>query len=254
MTEPAPLAAVVFLLLAAPFVGSFLGVIVLRLPEGRGVVAGRSACPACGRALGAADLVPLASWALLRGRCRSCGAALGAFYPAIELAALAVALWSVAVLPGWLAHAGALLGWTLLALAEIDRRTTLLPDALTLPLIAGGLAVAAALPGEALADHLVGAAAGVLSLGAVAAGYAALRGREGLGLGDVKLFAAAGAWVGWQGLASVLLIAAATGLAVALLGALRRGRLAGTDALPFGPFLAFGLWITFLYGPLRLAG
>ncbi|MFQ5567894.1 MAG: prepilin peptidase, partial [Paracoccaceae bacterium] len=118
------------LLVAAPFVGSFLGLLIERLPAGESVVLGRSRCGKCGAALGPRDLVPLLSWAASGGRCRHCRAALGWFHPGIEAAALGVALWSVLVVPGWLAWASAGLGWTLLALAVIDQRHMVLPDAL----------------------------------------------------------------------------------------------------------------------------
>ncbi len=238
----------VILLVAAPFVGSFLGLLVVRLPAGENVVLGRSRCRRCGAALGPLDLVPLLSWAASGGRCRHCQAALGWFHPGIEAAALGVALWSVAVVPGWLAWASAGLGWTLLALAVIDHRHMILPDALSLPLIPAGLAVAALAPAGGLVPHLAGAAAGAASLGAVAWAYRRAMGREGLGLGDVKLFAAAGAWVGWQGLPSVLVIGAATGLAAAVI----LGRARPDQPVPFGPYLALGLWITWLYGPVNL--
>jgi leader peptidase (prepilin peptidase)/N-methyltransferase len=238
----------VILLVAAPFVGSFLGLLVVRLPVGETVVLGRSRCRRCDAALGPRDLVPLLSWAASGGRCRHCHAALGWFHPAIEAAALGVALWSVAVAPGWLAWASAGLGWTLLALAVIDHRHMIVPDALSLPLIPAGLAIAVLAPAGGLAHHLAGAAAGAASLGAVAWAYRRARGREGLGLGDVKLFAAAGAWTGWQGLPSVLLIGAATGLAAALI----LGRARPDRPVPFGPYLALGLWITWLYGPVNV--
>lgn len=182
----------VVLLITAPFLGSFLGLLVERLPAGESVVLGRSQCRSCNTTLGPRDLVPLLSWAVGRGRCRHCGVPLGWFHPGIELAAIAVALWSVAAAPGWLAWASAGLGWTLLALAVIDRRHMILPDVLTLPLIPAGLAVAAFTPGGGIAHHLIGVAAGAACLGAVAWAYWRFRGREGLGLGDVKLFAAAG--------------------------------------------------------------
>lgn len=235
----------ILLLIVAPFVGSFLGLLIERLPRGEPVVTGRSVCRACATPLGPLDLVPLLSWSLGRARCRHCHAALSGFYPAIELVALGVAIWSLLAVPGWLAWSTAALGWTLVALAEIDRRHFILPDILSLPLIGAGLVLAWAIPNMALGQHLIGvlAGAGVISL--VAVGYERFRGREGLGLGDVKLFAAAGAWVGWQGLASVLLIGAASGLAVALIARWRAQK-----PIPFGPFLALGFWLTWLYGPL----
>ena len=241
-----------FLLLAAPCVGSFLGVVTARLPAGRSSLRGRSACPHCGRVLGPRDLVPLLGWLVNRGRCRHCGQALSWAYPAIELAALAVAAWSLAVLPGWLAWAGCALGWTLLALAVIDAKHLLLPDTLTLPLVPAGLVVAWAVEPAKLADHAIGAVAGFVAVAAIGLAYRRLRGREGIGLGDAKLFAAAGAWVSWAGLPSVLLLAAAGGLAGHLLGARLTGRSLKGRELPFGPYIAGALWLVWLYGPVSL--
>ncbi len=239
-----------FLLLAAPCVGSFLGLVAVRLPEGRSVLGGRSACPLCGAVLGFLDLVPILGWRLARGRCRHCGAPISWTYPAIELAALAVAVWSLAVLPGWLAWASCALGWSLIALAAIDARHLLLPDALTLPLIPAGLAVAWLVDPAKLPDHALGAGAGFLTLGAVAVLYRRLRGREGLGLGDAKLFAAAGAWVSWEGLPSVLLLAAAGALLWHLVATRLSGRRLEGRELPFGPYLAAAIWLVWLYGPV----
>ncbi len=244
---------VLFLLLAAPCVGSFLGVLVERLPVGRPALWDRSTCPYCGWRLALRDLIPLLGWLANRGRCRNCDARLGAFYPAIELLALLVALWSLAVVPGWAAWATCALGWVLLVLAVLDWRHLMLPNALTLPLIPAGLAVAWGLAPERLGDHAIGAAAGFAFLALVAGIYRRLRGREGIGLGDAKLFAAAGAWVGWQGLPSVLLVAALVGLAGALVRARLDGRLDPEQELPFGPYLAGGLWLAWLYGPFGFA-
>lgn len=243
------------LLLIAPFVGSFLGVVVLRLPRGEGFVTGRSRCTHCAATLGPRDLVPLLSYLASRGCCRHCGARLSLFYPGIELGALAVAGWALWVLPGgWLLWAGAALGWVLLTLAAIDARHFWLPDGLTLPLIPAGLAVAWAVDPGKLPAHAIGAVAGFLAFALLAWAYKRLRGREGLGLGDAKLFAAAGAWVSWSGLASVLLWAALPALAVTLALGLRQGRLSATTKLPFGAYLALGLWLTWLYGPLQPGG
>jgi len=239
-----------FLLLAAPCVGSFLGVVVARLPEGRSVLRGRSACAHCGTVLGFLDLVPILGWALARGRCRPCGAAVSWWYPAIEVAALAVAAWSLAVLPGWLAWAGCALAWTLLALAVIDAKHLLLPDTLTLPLVPAGLLVAWAVAPAKLADHAIGAVAGFVAVAAIGLVYRRLRGREGIGLGDAKLFAAAGAWVSWEGLPSVLLLAAASALVWHLGAARWRGQRHEGRELPFGPYLAAALWLVWLYGPV----
>jgi len=237
-------------LLMAPFVGSFLGVVIERLPAGRPVVLGRSACDHCGRTLAARDLVPSVSYLARRGRCACGEVRLGVFYPAIELAALAVALSAVTVLSGWLLWASLALGWTLLALAAIDLRHLLLPDALCLPLIPAGLAVAWLLDPALLPDHLLGALLGFVAFAAIALVYRRLRGREGLGMGDAKLLAAAGAWLGWLALPSVVLIAAVVGLALALAGALAGGKLTWTSRIAFGPHLALGLWLVWLFGPV----
>ena len=122
-------------LVASPFVGSFLGLLIERLPLDEPVVLGRSRCRSCGTALGPRDLVPLLAWAANGGRCRHCNVSLGWFHPSIEISAVAVALWSLFAVPGLLGWATCALGWTLLALAEIDRRHMILPDALNLPLI-----------------------------------------------------------------------------------------------------------------------
>lgn len=235
---------------AAPLIGSFLGVVVARARTPRSILFGRSACPACGRRLGPGDLVPLVSWLALRGRCRQCGAGISAFYPAMELAALGVALWSAALASGWWVWISCLLGWTLLSLAVIDWRYFLLPDFLTLPLLAAGLLVAAALEPLALPARAIGAAAGLLFVVLVRQAYWMLRRREGIGLGDAKLLAAAGAWISWEGLPSALLVATFAALAIALLRYVRRGSISATDRVPFGAFLCLGTWIVWLYGPL----
>ena len=201
-------------LLAAPFVGSFVGLVAHRLPRAEPIVFGRSACPSCHAQLTARDLVPLFSWLAARGRCRHCDAPLSSRYPLTELAALVIALWAVSVLGGWSILIGCLLGWALLTLALIDLREKTLPDAITLPLIGAGLAAALILEPLDPLTHAIGAAAGLTLFLAVGATFRRLRGYDGLGGGDAKLFAAAGAWVGWPGLPSVLLIASVAALAV----------------------------------------
>ncbi len=136
---------------------------------------------------------PLLSWLALRGRCWHCAARIGIFYRLIELAALAVALWAAAVTSDGALLVTCLLGWTLLALAFIDWRHFLLPDALALPLAAAGLVVAYQLDRPNLVDHLLGVAAGCLFVMLVALIYRRFRGRDGIGQGDAKLLAAAGA-------------------------------------------------------------
>lgn len=239
----------------SPFIGSLLGVIVSRFDAPLTILWGRSACPSCGVPLGPLDLVPLVSWAVTRGRCRRCGARIGVFYPAIELAALGVALWSVLAADGADVWIGCGLGWTLLALAWIDAEHFILPDFLTVPLIAAGLLVTWWLEPAALLDHAVGAALGLMFVIIVRHIYAMVRGREGIGLGDAKLLAAAGAFVSWDGLPSVVAVGAVAGLGTVLAdGVLRRrkgeGSISLSDRVPFGTFLCLGAWIVWLYGPL----
>ncbi len=234
----------------APFVGSFIGVLITRLPVGAKVVLARSACPSCGHALGLRDLVPLLSWALLGGRCRHCAASIGLFYPGIELAAVFIAIWAALVLPGALVFAGVMLGWTLLALGVIDQRHEILPDSLTMGLIAAGLGVAYWLDPASLRNHAIGAVAGFAAFFIIRLAYRRVRGREGLGMGDAKLLAAGGAWVAWPGLPGIVLWAAVAGLAGALIRALTGRRVSAADRIPFGPYLCGGIWLVWLYGPL----
>ena len=240
------------LIVVAPVVGSFLGVVIERLPDGERLVGGRSHCSHCGAALTPRDLVPVASWLAARGRCRHCGARLGWFYPGVELASAAIALVSLWFDRGAMAWIDWGFGCWLLVLGWIDMRRWVLPDALTLPLILAGLAAAWLFaPGELL-DRAVGAACGFLFLWAISALYRRWRGRDGLGLGDAKLFAAAGAWVGASGLPSVLFGGALAALAAAGCLAATGRHLDRFSALPFGPFLALAIWIVWLVGPLTL--
>ncbi|MGI9500249.1 MAG: prepilin peptidase [Geminicoccaceae bacterium] len=237
----------------APFVGSFLGVVIDRLPEGRPIIAGRSACDTCGYALGWTDLLPLLSFLLLRGSCRYCNTRLRIFYPLIELAAIAVALSAAFVLSGWLLILSVGLGWSLLALAVIDHRHLVLPDGLTLPLIPAGLAVAYMIEPGLLKAHIIGGAVGLLVFLGIAWLYRYLRGREGLGMGDAKLLAGAGAWLGWPALPGVVLLAAVSALCITFLRILSGDRMAINGELPFGGHLAFSFWASWLIGPLTLA-
>jgi leader peptidase (prepilin peptidase)/N-methyltransferase len=242
------LTALLLPVIAAPFIGSFLGVLIARLPVGRPVAMARSCCETCERVLGPFDMVPILSYAVLLGRCRRCRAAIGGQHLAIELAALGVALWALMVdaepVGLWIDCA---LGWALLTLAWIDWRHLRLPDVLTLPLLLAGLAATWLEAPDDLTDHAIGAAAGYLGFRLVAWLYRAVRRRDGLGLGDAKLLAAGGAWLGWMALPHVILIAAMGGIVVALATAVRRGGLDGTAMIPFGPCLCLSIWILRLY-------
>lgn len=233
----------------APFIGSFLGVLIRRLPAGQPIALARSACASCGRRLDVRDLVPVVSFVVLRGRCRTCRAPIGVFHLAVELAALAVALWAALTLtePAWI-WASCVLGWVLLVLGWIDVEHMMLPDVLTLPLLLAGLGATLLLDAPDVADHALGAVLGYVAFRAVAAGYRAWRGRDGLGGGDAKLLAAAGAWLGWQALPWVVLEASLAGIGAALIARLLGHRISGATALPFGPFIALGIWLVWLYG------
>ncbi len=238
--------------LIAPAIGSFIGLVVARSGSGRSLVFGGSRCDHCGQRLSARDLVPLLSWALSGGKSRCCNRPLTRLYPAVELAALAIAVWALATVSGPMAIASLALGWTLLALSLIDLKSMRLPDGGTLPLILAGLALSAIGETGPLWLHLLGAALGYAALAGLGAVYERLRGEPGLGLGDAKLLAAAGAWVGVQALPSVMLIACVCALAMAAVLARRDRELGWRSAIPFGPALAIGFWITWLYGPLLL--
>lgn len=236
----------------SPVIGSFLGLVAMRWGSGETIVHGRSRCDSCGRTLGAASLIPILSFVLSRGRCKHCGAKIPKLHLAVELGAVAVALAAAFVVPANLVWLTAALGWVLLLLAAIDFRTYLLPDLLTLPLILAGIAFGFWRGDNAWPTHVAGAIIGWGGAFLLAFSYRMLRGRDGLGGGDVKLFSAAGAWLGPLGLPSVALYGAMTGLLAVLAMAVGGEKVSNTTMLPFGPFLAFGIFATWLLGPLTL--
>lgn len=236
----------------APFVGSFLGVLIKRLPMGEPIMFGRSRCAACGHPLGPRDLVPFLSWAILRARCRYCNTPLGHFYPAIELLALMVAIWAALTVSGWLLLATATFGWLLLTLAAIDWRHFLLPNSLTAFVAVAGLVTAMLINPMLLPHHLAGMTAGYLTLTAIASVYKWLRGREGLGPGDAKFLGALGAWVSWEGITGILLLASIFALAVMVGRRVLGHPMHAETKIPLGTFLAAAGWIVWLYGPVIL--
>jgi leader peptidase (prepilin peptidase) / N-methyltransferase len=242
----------VSLLVLAPIIGSFIGVVVRRHPAGEPIGWSRSRCEYCGAVLAPRDLVPLISWAATAGRCRYCRQSLSWFYPAIEIAALLIALIAVAIDGTSRVWLDCLFGWWLLALAWIDLRQWVLPDALTLPLIVAGLSAAALFNPETLLDRALGAVFGYLTLRGLAAIYRFLRRRDGLGGGDAKLLSAVGSWVGLATLPQVILAAALGGLVTAGILRLAGIRLRAASALPFGPFLALPGWVIWVWGPVSL--
>ena len=219
------------------------------------LVVPRSACPACKAQITALQNIPVVSYLFLRGRCASCGARISPRYPAIEaltgLLSAAVA-WKFGF--GWPALAALVLTWFLIALTFIDVDHQLLPDNLTLPLIWIGLLLSlwsseaggAILPVDPRSS-IVGAIAGYLSLWSVYHLFRLLTGKEGMGYGDFKLFAALGAWLGWKMLLPIILIAAGVGAVAGIALLALRGQNRSTP-IAFGPFLATAGWLMLMVG------
>ncbi|MAQ86211.1 MAG: hypothetical protein CMH12_23945 [Maritimibacter sp.] len=243
MTGDWPVA--LFVLLAGPAVGSFLGVVVDRVADGRSLWS-RSACEACGARLGPLDLVPILS--SLRGRCRHCGAEIPGHLLRLEIAALAVSAIAVALAtgPATMLELAAFL-WCLVGLFYADLLHFRLPNVLTAALFVAGLALAAVTPGRSVPEALATAAAGVLVFWLLRIGYRRLRGREGLGLGDVKMMAGLGAGLGPEALPLAVLAAAVLALLVAVVEGWRRGAGLNPQArVPFGAWLSGGAVLALL--------
>jgi leader peptidase (prepilin peptidase)/N-methyltransferase len=221
-------------------IGSYLNVVIHRLPRGLSTVTPRSSCPACGAPIRARDNVPLVSWLLLGGRCRACGAPISWRYPAIEaVTALLFVACAVRFGPTPAAAAAALFCALMVALAAIDAEHLILPDRLTLPGIAAGLLLAPWVAGLGFLDALFGALLGAGLLLALWGGWYLLRREEGMGLGDVKMLALIGAFLGVKGVLVALFFAALSGALAGLALMWRKG--VGLKAkLPFGAFLALG--------------
>jgi leader peptidase (prepilin peptidase)/N-methyltransferase len=264
-------------------VGSFLNVVILRLPrrlewewkrDARevleepeiydppppGIVVERSHCPHCKTALSWYENIPLFSWLALRGKCRHCKAPISPQYPIVELltALLAVAsVWRFGF--GWQGFGAALLSCYLVALSGIDLRTRLLPDQLTLPLMWLGLIGSLDNLYMPAKPALLGAIAGYVSLWLVWWLFKQVTGKEGMGRGDFKLLAALGAWVGLSGVLPIILISSLVGAVVGSVWLAIKGRDRATP-IPFGPYLAIAGWIVFFWGQqivdayLRFAG
>ena len=263
-------------------VGSFLNVVIYRLPimldrewrsqateilgtadsaqttvvvERFNLVTPRSACPACKAPIKAWQNIPVISWLVLRGKCAACRAPISVRYPLVELTTglmSAAVAWHFGF--GSTAACALVVTWALIALTGIDVDHQLLPDGITLPLLWAGLLAAVAIGpmrGSALPvsprDAIVGAAAGYVSLWLVFHAFRLVTGKEGMGYGDFKLYAALGAWLGWKLLPLVILLSAATGAVVGIGLILFRGRNRSTP-MPFGPYLAAAGWLAMLYG------
>lgn len=252
-------------------VGSFLNVVILRLPrrlewqwkrEAReileipdlyeppppGVVVERSHCPHCGHQLAWYENIPLLSWLALGGKCRSCRAPISLQYPLVELLTgllFLACVWRFGF--GWKGFGALLFTGYLVALAGIDLRTRLLPDQLTLPLLWLGLVAAMEHLYVQPKPAVLGVMAGYLSLWSVYWLFKQLTGKEGMGHGDFKLLAAIGAWTGLSGVLPTILLSSLVGAVVGSLWLAAKGRDKATP-IPFGPYLAIAGWISFIWG------
>ncbi len=244
MTDLAPL------LLTAVFglaVGSFFNVVIHRLPRRQSLMRPRSRCPRCGTTLRWFHNIPVISWLLLRGRCGQCRAPISARYPLIEIVTAVLAVLVVATTPpGWQLASRLIFTGALVVLFAIDLEHQLLPNAVTLPGICVGLLLSLFMP-PGVWSALLGAIVGAGVLYAIAGAYYLVRRVEGLGMGDVKMLAMVGAFLGWQNVLLTLVLASFSGalIGMALLTTARGGM---RHALPFGTFLAVGALVAMLGG------
>lgn len=252
-------------------VGSFLNVVIHRLPkmmerqwraecaelsgqeaavaERYNLVVPRSACPSCGRPITALENIPVLSWLVLRGKCAGCKTHISPRYPAVEVLTAALSAWIAWHFGFGIAAAGALLfTWAMIALTFIDLDTFYLPDSITLPLLWLGLLFNISATYTPLSSAVIGAAAGYLSLWGVYWIFKWATGKEGMGYGDFKLLAAIGAWLGWQMLPLAILLSSLVGavIGIGLIVFAGRGR---SVPIPFGPYLAIAGMIALLHGP-----
>ena len=273
-SSPALLFSICFIL--GLFVGSFLNVVVYRLPlmmqagwrkecrefleldpqdpedaktpEPFNLMVPRSACPSCGTMIKAWQNIPVISWLFLRGKCGSCKNPISAEYPVVELLtgilSLAVAMKFGASLQTVFAL---LFTWSLISLALIDFHTTLLPDSITLPLLWLGLVLSLVPVFINPADAILGAAAGYMILWLVFQTFKLVTGKEGMGFGDFKLLGALGAWLGWAKLPLIILLSSLTGaiIGIMMMVVFKHQR---SQPIPFGPYLAIAGWIALMWG------
>ncbi|SFD62704.1 prepilin peptidase [Massilia yuzhufengensis] len=267
---PATLSATLVAALFGLLVGSFLNVVIHRIPKmmqresdnyvaqesGKepphtdryNLMVPRSACPHCGHQITALENIPVVSWLALRGKCRKCKAPISPRYPAVELLTgvlAGVLVWTFG--SGMAGLATLLFLFLLVAMTFIDVDTQLLPDDLTYPLLWAGLLVNLHGTFVPLQDAVIGAAAGYLALWAVYWLFKLATGKEGMGYGDFKLLAALGAWLGWAMLPTIILLSSVVGalVGISLIVFAKRGR---DKPIPFGPYLAAAGLIALLYG------
>ncbi len=231
-----PAATALLLALLGAIIGSYMATIALRWPAGRSASVGQSACDGCGLTLRWFELIPILSYVAARGYCRRCGAKIASLHLRIELCAAALGLVSASLyIEPISALISAVLFWQLLLLAVLDWRHLWLPDRLTIALAASGLALGGWVSDLPLTIRAAAMVGGFLTMELIRRGFLALRGKEGMGAGDPKMFGAIAAWTGPFALPFILMLAAVVGLAAALLALARRKQV---DAFPFGTYLA----------------
>jgi len=274
LLQASPLSFVLVCTLLGLMVGSFVNVVIHRLPKmmeqgwqqqcaellhgDNSKIPGHnkpynlfvphSACPHCNHAISAWENIPVVSYLLLRGKCRGCGAAISPRYPVIESTSgllCAYTAWHFGF--GWAAAGALLFVWAVLALTAIDFDTQLLPDDITLPLLWAGLLFNLYDIYTDLPSAVIGAVIGYLALWSVYWLFKLTTGKEGMGYGDFKLLAAMGAWMGWQMLPLIILLSSLVGAAVGiiLIVAFKHGR---NTPIPFGPYLAGGGLVALFWG------
>jgi len=285
LISSSPLSFVASVFVLSLLIGSFLNVVIYRLPimmerawrtqckeldetpvteipEGRfDLVSPRSRCSSCGAQITALQNIPVLSYLMLGGKCGSCGSVISKRYPIVELLTAiltAIVAWRFGI--GWESAAAMLLTWALIAISVIDIDHQIIPDSISLPLVWIGLMLSL-FHRMAGADTLfvdpktaiVGALAGYLTLWSVYQLFRLMTGKEGMGYGDFKLLAALGAWLGWQLLPLIILLSAVVGAVIGIsMIALRRQE--RNVPIPFGPYLAAAGWIAMLYGEQIVAG
>ena len=278
LLESSALALFVVVGIFGLLVGSFLNVVIFRLPKilfhgwhsqcseilelpssdsynaPLGLVTPRSRCRKCGTLISALDNIPVFSYLILRGRCRACGDPISVRYPAVEtLTALlsVVVAWKFGFSPIMLC--ALLVTWALIALTFIDIDEMILPDNITLPLLWGGLlAAASGIAQITLFDAVIGAVTGYLALWSVYWLFKLVTGKEGMGYGDFKLLAALAAWLGWQQIPLIVILASVSGAVIGITMITIRKQ-DKRIPIPFGPYLAMGGWITMIWGDQILA-
>jgi len=270
LAAPESVSATAFIAVLGLLIGSFLNVVIHRLPKmmqrdsdnyvahesGKelphqdtyNLVVPRSACPSCGHQISAIENIPVVSWLALGGKCRSCKTPIPKRYPIVELLTAVISgviAWKLGT--GIAGLSALLFGWMLIAMTFIDADTKLLPDDLTFPLMWAGLLVNINGTFVPLQDAVIGAAAGYMALWSVYWLFKLVTGKEGMGYGDFKLLAALGAWLGWLALPTIILLSSVVGavVGISLIVFTKHGR---DNPIPFGPYLAAAGLIAMLYG------